>query len=167
MTNSNDCREDSMRYTLLLLPLCLVLLTGFTTPAAAPGPVTAKQVSSVTSVTSTSTSQARLVRPAGQSTIRMKAVPTTYSRRYKQSRELKPIGNLSRPRTSRAITSSVKSIKSPTLMVDSGPSMMRAPLSLERIAPDHTQIASLSAKRLLSLAQRDLTTPCFPMLITV
>ncbi|MBU1001386.1 MAG: hypothetical protein KKE73_02565 [Proteobacteria bacterium] len=172
-----------MRYTLLLLPLCVILLTGFSTIAAAPGPEAAMQTSGVTSMTASAPTQT-----SGQASaqglsgdavrshsVRMKVVPTTYARPYKQSRQLKPVVvapnqrtqrlSLHRQGISRNDLRASLSVKNPRPQVSR--CAMRTPLSLERSVADHSRVASLAAQRLLSLAQRDLTSSGLSAVLTV
>lgn len=176
-----------MRYTLFFLPLCLVLLSGFSTIASAPGPETGGQTPGVSSTASSNSAHA-----SGQAlghglsdsplithSVRLKVVPITYSRPYKQDRQSTPVtpapevfkGQTSPhgqalSREQWRVSSSLTNLNP---HADRQPyiSALRTPLSLQRTLADHGRVASLTAQRLLSLAQRNLTRAQGAQLITV
>lgn len=186
-----------MRFMPLFLVLSLVLLTAFSTPAAAPSTRDLAQQASVTSLTDSKRAEAAATAPA-RHTVRMKAVSTTYSRPLRQTRDLKPVSqapaspqvrtasldrgtsagevvasNPVAPRFLSSRSASPRSEASGSVTshierpCEPQPSGQRAPLSLQRTPPDNRQVASLSARRLLELAQRDLTAPRGPVQFTV
>jgi len=150
-----------MRWIPLFLVLSLALLTAFSTPAAAPGPMAGQHEAPVTTLTDQPAPAAPALNP-GRHNVRMKAVTTTYARPRRQEMDLKPVSQF------RMELRTVAQVQpEPSRQSEARIGLSRAPLSLQQTPPDNTRAASLAAKRLLSLAQRDLTSPRGPILLLV